>query len=163
MIQSDWNKVFRGALSELLSLPIEAVLKQGQNEGLATHNSFCTYFLESCAQSYDIYQGNDSTTAWYDLAYIVSVYDKKASDRAQQLMFKLHLQHSKDILNPAGLKYKDASIITNFVEYINDIGYSRTDIRIELAAEYSEEFKEYISKIQYGFFTDPEDKSWHRV
>lgn len=163
MIQTEWDKTFREALSEFLELPLDRVIKQGQAEGLATSNAFCTFFLEGIEQSFDTYQGDGEITAWYLLTYVISIYDKKATNRAQSLMLRFHQQRAKDVLNPVGLKYRDATILNNFIEYINDIGYNRTDLTIQLAAEYSEPYDGYIESITYGLNFEHEDKSWHKV
>lgn len=164
MIQSEWNKTFRAALSEFLELPLERVLKQGQSEGLATYESFSTYFLESVKQSFDIFQGADKISVWYNLSYIVSLYDKSSSMKAQNFLLKLHTQRAKDILNPIGLRYLDSTILNNFIEYINDIGYQRTDIRVSLSAEYTQEpFEGHIRQIQFGYSTNAKGQSWHKV
>lgn len=146
----EWNKTFRQLLITATELEPAAVLMQGQNTGLVTGDKFLTYFLASAIAAPDAFRGDGNFSLPYTLEYTVSFYDLAghAEAMAQAVQCLMQTQGSRDILQPAGMTFKDFTTLVSFSEPVNARIYRRCDCKIFLAALYHEKVETRIEHVK---------------
>lgn len=146
-----WAVTLRELLSKQLNFPIDNIFRQGQNGNPVNPDEFISYSLLSEKSEDTAYTCDFKYRVNYELTYVLSFYGRYPNELARELLKKLRLQTSKDILQPRGMAVKSAQVIGNLTESVGNKVYNRTDVTLILSAIIVEQNPEFIDKVNIEF------------